>query len=325
MRRQLLLGASALLLASRLSAQRAEKVRRVAVLSGSVESSQGQLQLAAFKDSLRELGWVEGRNLALEHRWGEGKASLMRAHAEDLVKGKPDVIVVRSATALRETRRLAGDIPIVFVSVSNPVANGFVKDLAHPGGNITGFSNLDFDMAGKWLQLLKETAPRLQRVLALQSVNNPSWSGWVQALEIRAAALKLGVVRGGLRTPDEIESTIARFAAKPNGGVVVLPDPFLTPHRTQIVSLAARYRVPAIYGNPEYIDAGAFLFYGVNLADLPKRLAAYVNRILNGEKAGDLPVQAPTEFDLVVNQHAAKALGIAVPPAVLLRASRVIG
>src|SRR5436190_6763 len=266
MRRQLLLGASALLLSSRLSAQRAEKVRRVAVLSGSVESSQGQLQLAAFKDSLRELGWVEGRNLALEHRWGEGKASLMRAHAEDLVKGKPDVIVVRSATALR-----------------------------------------------------------LQRVLALQSVNNPSWSGWVQALETRAAALKLGVVRGGLRAPDEIESTIARFAAKPNGGLVVLPDPFLTPHRTQVVSLAARHRVPAIYGNPEYIDAGAFLFYGVNLADLPKRLAAYVNRILNGEKAGDVPVQAPTEFDLVVNQHAAKALGIAVPPAVLLRASRVIG
>jgi len=319
-----LLGAAVLAAQLPAHAQRSERPRRVAVLIGAPESAQGQLQVTEFRQELRQLGWVEGRNLFIDQRWGEGKASVMRIQAEDLVRSKPDVIVVRTATALREVRRIAGGTPIVFVSVSNPVGNGFVKSLAHPGDNITGFSNLDFDMAGKWLQLLKETVPRLERVLALQSVNNPSWPGWINALESIASTLKLHIVRGGVQAADEIEPAVTRFAQHPHGGMVVLPDPFLSPHRTRLVSLAARLRVPSIYGNSEYVEAGGFLIYGVNLADLPKRLAAYVDRILKGEKAGELPVQAPTQFDLVVNTQAAKALGITVPPSVLLRASRVI-
>jgi putative ABC transport system substrate-binding protein len=323
-RRRFLVGAGVIAASSLAWAQGREKTRRVAVLTGSGASTQGQLQLASLRDSLRGLGWIEGQNLVLEHRWGEGKAAVMRVQAEDLMRTAPEVFVVRSATALREVRRIAGEIPIVFVSVSNPVGNGFVKNLAHPGGNITGFSNLEFEMAGKWLQLLKESAPRLERVLALQSANNPSWPGWTQALEAAAPALKLRIVRGGVRAPEDIEPAIAGFVHDPNGGMVVLPDPFLAPHRTRVVSLAARYRVPAIYGNSEYVEAGALLFYGVNVSELPKRVGAYVSRILKGEKAGDLPVQAPTEYDLVVNMPAAKALGLAIPPSVLLRASRVI-
>jgi putative ABC transport system substrate-binding protein len=290
---------------------------------GSVGSAEGQAHLADLRGALRRLGWGDER-LVIENRWGEGRASLMRTYAEELVSRRPDVIVVRSATALREVRRVAGDTPIVFLAVSNPVDNGFVPNLAHPGGNITGFSNLDFDMAGKWLQLLKEIAPRLSRVLALQSANNPSWPGWRRAIESFAPALEMRVVPGGVAASNEIAPAIAAFAREPNGGMLVLPDPFLAPHRALVVNLAARHRLPTIYGNVEFVAAGGLAVYSADHSDLFKRAGVYVSRILNGEKPGELPVQAPTQFDLTLNLRTAKALGLAVPRPLLLRANRVI-
>jgi len=303
------------------SAQERGKLRRVAVLMGGMNDP---TWVRGLGESFGQLGWVENRNVVFEYRWGEGEAALMRKHAAELVKWKPDVFVVRSATALREAQRAAGDIPIVFVSVSDPVGNGFVNSLSRPGGNTTGFSNLDYDMAGQWLQLLKEVAPSAKRVLALQSSNNPNWPGWLRAIETSASALKLEVVRGNVTDRVQIEPTISAFAQQPNGGLIVLPDPFLAPEHDAILSLAKRHRLPAVYGGSGFDNGDGLIYYGVDLADLSRLAALYVNRILNGEKAGNLPVQAPTKFRLVVNLKLARTLGLVVPASILMRADRVI-
>jgi putative ABC transport system substrate-binding protein len=323
-RRQFVLFVSLLLAAGPARAQKSERLRRVAVLMGGSEDPQGVMAFTALREGLRQLGWIEGRNLEIKYHWGEGQATLMRAHAEDLVKWKPDIIVVRSATALREVRRVAGAVPIVFVSVSDPVGNGFVPSLARPGGNITGFSNLEYEMAGKWLQLLKEIAPQVTRVLTLQGAGNPNWPGWQRAMETYVSAFNLQLMRPTITDGAQIEPLIAAFASEPNGGLIVLPDPFLQPHRALIFSLAAKHRVPAIYGGAGYDSGEGLIFYGVDTVDVSRRAAIYVNRILNGEKAGELPVQTPTKFELVVNKKAAKALGLAVPASLLVRADRVV-
>ena len=291
---------------------------------GGSDDPQGVAAFAALRESLRQLGWTEGRNLEIRYRWGKGQATLMRTYAEELMRWKPDVIVVRSATALREVRSVAGEIPIVFVSVSDPVANGFVQSLARPGGHITGFSGLEHEMAGKWLQLLKEIAPHLTRVLALQSANNPNWPGWQRAIETYLPTVNLQLTRPTITDGAQIEPVISAFAREPNGGLIVLPDPFLQPYRTLIYNLAAKHRLPAIYGGAGYDSGEGLIYYGVDPVDLSRRSALYVNRILNGEKAGELPVQTPTKFELVVSMRAAKALGLAVPASVLVRADRVV-
>ena len=260
----------------------------------------------------------------IDYRWGEGDAALMRKHAADLVSRKPDVMLVRSATALREARRAAGEIPIVFVSVSDPVGNGFVQSLAHPGGNITGFSNLDYDMAGKFLQLLKEVAPHVKRVFVLQSPNNPNWPGWLRAIDASASTLKLEVVRGSVTDGAQIEPTISAFARESNGGLLVLPDPFLRPQRDLIFNLAKRFRLPAVYGGGGFDNGKVLIYYGVDDTDFARQAALYVSRILNGEKAGNLPVQAPTKFKLHVSANVAKTLGLTLPASILVRADKVI-
>jgi putative ABC transport system substrate-binding protein len=323
-RRQFLLCVSLLLAASVTEGQKGEKLRRVAVLMGGSEDPQGVAAFAALREGLRQLGWIEGRNLDIKYHWGKGQVTSIRAYAEDLVKWKPDIIVVRSATALREVRSVAGEVPIVFVSVSDPVGNGFVQSLARPGGHITGFSNLEYEMAGKWLQLLKEIAPKVTRVLTLQGASNPNWRGWQRAMETYVSAVNLQLTRPTITDGAQIEPVIAAFAREPNGGLIVLPDPFLQPHRALIFSLAAKHRVPAIYGGGGYDSGEGLIFYGVDAVDLSRRAAVYVNRILNGEKAGELPVQTPTKFELVVNIKAAKALGLAVPTSLLVRADRFI-
>ena len=313
-----------LLAASLVEAQKAERLRRVAVLMGGTEDSQGAEAFAALREGLRQLGWTEGRNLEIKYHWAKGQATLMRTFAEDLVKWKPDIIVVRSATALREVRSVAGDLPIVFVSVSDPVGNGFVPSLARPGGNITGFSNLEYEMAGKWLQLLKEIAPKVTRVLTLQGTSNPNWQGWQRAMETYVSTVNLRLTRPAITDAAQVEPAIVAFAREPNGGLIVLPDPFLQPHRSLIFGLAAKHRLPAIYSGSGYNNGEGLIFYGVDPVDLTKRAAVYVNRILNGEKAGELPVQTPTKFELVVSMRAAKALGLSVPTSLLVRADRVI-
>jgi putative ABC transport system substrate-binding protein len=280
--------------------------------------------VADLRENFRKLGWVENNNAVLEYRWGEGEAALMRKHAVDLVTWKPDVIVVRSATALREVQRAAGSVPIVFISVSDPVGNGFVKSLSRPGGNTTGFTNLEYDIAGKWLQLLREVAPNVKRVLALQSPNNPNWPGWLRAIESSASALSLNVVRGSVIDRTRIEPTISTFAQEPNGGLLVLPDPFLAPEHDQLLALAKGHRLPAVYGGSGFDTGEGLIYYGVDQTDLARLAAGYVNRILKGERAGDLPIQAPTRFRLLVNLHVAKTLGLTVPASILVRADAVI-
>ena len=280
--------------------------------------------VAALRDSLKQLGWIDEHNVVIEYRWAEGDASLMRRYAVELVNGKPDVIVVRSATALREAGRAAGEIPIVFVSVSDPVGNGFVQSLARPGRNITGFSNLDYDMAGKWLQLLREVAPLVKRVLVLQSPNNPNWPGWLHAIDSSAEAMSLAVVRGSVTDRAQIEPVISKFAREPNGGLLILPDPFLAPQRDLIVSSAARYRLPAVYGGAGFDNGEGLIYYGADSTDFPRNAALYVDRILKGESPANLPVQAPTKFKLIVNSKVAKALGLTVPASIGLRADKVV-
>jgi putative ABC transport system substrate-binding protein len=279
---------------------------------------------AALRASLGQHGWIEGRNVVFEFRWGEGQPALMRSHAAELASRNPDVIVVRSATALREAKRAAGEIPIVFVSVSDPVGNGFIQSLARPGANITGFSNLDYEMAGKWLQLLKDVAPGVKRVLVLQSPNNPNWPGWLRAIDSSSTALKLDIVRGSITDLAQIQPAISAFARVPDGGLLVLPDPFLSPQRDLIFTLATEHRLPAVYGGSGYDTGGGLIYYGVDQADFPRLAALYINRILNGEKPANLPVQAPTKFNLIVNLKIARKLGLTVPSSILVQADRVI-
>jgi putative ABC transport system substrate-binding protein len=320
-RRQFLLCVAVLLSTPFASAQGRGTLRRVAVLTGGTTDP---AWVAALRENLGQLGWIEDRNVVIDYRWGEGDAALMRKHAADLVSRKPDVMLVRSATALREARRAAGEIPIVFVSVSDPVGNGFVQSLAHPGGNITGFSNLDYDMAGKFLQLLKEVAPHVKRVFVLQSPNNPNWPGWLRAIDASASTLKLEVVRGSVTDGAQIEPTISAFARESNGGLLVLPDPFLRPQRDLIFNLAKRFRLPAVYGGGGFDNGKGLIYYGVDDTDFARQAALYVSRILNGEKAGTLPVQAPTKFKLHVSANVAKTLGLTLPASILVRADKVI-
>ena len=320
-RRQFLLCAAAFLSTRFASAQRSGPLHRVAVLMGGTTDP---AWVAALRENLGKLGWIEDRNVVIDYRWGEGDAALMRKQAADLVSRKPDVILVRSATALREARRAAGEIPIVFVSVSDPVGNGFVQSLARPGGNITGFSNLEYDMAGKWLQLLKDVAPSVARVFVLQSPNNPNWPGWLRAIDASSSTLKLDTVRGNVTDGAQIERAIVAFAREPNGGLLVLPDPFLRPHRELIFNLATRLRLPAVYGGGGFGNGEGLIYYGVDDTDFARQAALYVNRILKGEKAGNLPVQAPTKFKLLVNANLAKTLGLKLPASILARADRVI-
>jgi putative ABC transport system substrate-binding protein len=303
------------------SGQRPAKTRRIAVLMGGI---QDPTWVEALRDSLKQRGWIDQHNVVIEYRWAEGDASLMRGYATELVNGKPDIIVVRSATALREASRAAGEIPIVFVSVSDPVGNGFVQSLARPGRNITGFSNLDYEMAGKWLQLLREVAPHVKRVLVLQSPNNPNWPGWLHSIDSSAEAMSLTVVRGSVTDRAQVEPVISKFARAPNGGLLVLPDPFLAPQRDLIVSSAARYRLPAVYGGTGFDNGDGLIFYGVDSTEFPRYAALYVDRILKGESPANLPVQAPTKFKLIVNSNVAKALGLTVPASIGLRADKVV-
>lgn len=327
-RRQFLIGAGALASSSLLRAQNPGTVRRIALLMGTAKGtskdSHGNAQASALRDALRQLGWIEGRNLRIEYRWGEGDAKLMRSQAEELVAGRPEIILAQTATALREVQRAAGAIPIVFWTVSDPVGNKFVSNLSRPGGNTTGFSLFEYEMGGKWLQLLKEVTPRLRRVFLLMSVRNPNWPGWRRAIELAAPSLGLQVEHIELTDVAQIGPAVSAFAQKPNGGLVVLPDPFLSPQREAIVMLAAKHRLPAIYGPSAYTQAGGLISYGIDSVDLARRAASYVDRILKGEKPGDLPIQKPTKFELEINLGAAKALGLQIPQSVLLRADRVI-
>jgi ABC-type uncharacterized transport system substrate-binding protein len=304
----------------------ADPVRRIAMLTGMAESDpEAQARVAAFQQGLRALGWVDGRNLRIEFRWGAGDAGALRALAKDVVERKPDLIVGVTTPAVAALAQETRTIPIVFVQVVDPVGRGFVANLGRPGGNITGFVNFEFPMGGKWLQTLKQAAPGVKRVALLYNPQTaPFGISFVQVIEAAAPGLQVEAIVIPVREAADIGAKIAAFAGRGDGGLIALPDLFNTIHRDEIVALAAQHRLPGVYPFRYFALSGGLISDGVDTADLLRNAASYVDRIFKGAKVGELPVQGPTKFELVVNLKAARALGLELPPTLIARADEVI-
>jgi putative ABC transport system substrate-binding protein len=307
-------------------AQQNERVRRIGVLVASpADDAETQARVTAFKEALAQLGWTEGRNVRIDTRWATTNADDLRKHATELAASTPDVLVGASGTttvgALLQATRT---VPIVFAIVIDPVGAGFVASLARPGGNAPGFTNFEYGMSGKWLELLKQIAPGVTRAAVLRDPAIASGIGQFGAVQAVAPSLGVELSPIDVRDASEIERAVTAFAGIQNGGLVVTGSPSSTIHRHLIIELAARYRLPAVYFDRLFVAAGGLISYGPDLLDQYRRAAGYVDRILKGEKPADLPVQAPTKNGLVLNLKTAKALGLTIPPAVLARADEVI-
>ncbi len=308
-------------------AQQPDRVRRLGVMvSGPTEAdAEGQARVAALKVGLLERGWVEGRNLKIDYRWPGADTGRMRVYAAELVGLNPDVIFAAPSGALAEVQRATRTIPVVFVQVSDPVGAGFVASLAHPGGNITGFALFEFGVGSKWLELLKQIAPSVARVAVIYDPITPNAPGYLPLIQAASRSSGVDVFAHSVHSTTEIEAVITAFAAGPNGGgVIAIPSALITEQRNLIISLANRFRLPSVFAFRYYAEAGGLVSYGVDNIDLYRRAAAYVDRILKGEKPGDLPVQEATKFQLIINSKTAKALGLTVPPALLATADEVI-
>jgi putative tryptophan/tyrosine transport system substrate-binding protein len=304
-------------------AQQAERVRRVGVLApAAVGTPLWQGYLAAFREELQKLGWSP-RNVAIEERWG-ANAEQVRSNAAELVAMVPDVLLAGAATGTQALQQATRTIPIVFAFVPDPVALGFVTSLARPGGNITGFANYEPVVAVKWLELLKQIAPGITRVTFIQDPINPVVPAYMRQLETAAASFAVTMSGATVRNSDEIERALNHVAQAPNSGLIVAPGPPIANHQTLLVALAARHRLPAVYPFHEVVKDGGLASYGVDGSDLFRRAASYVDRILKGEKPGDLPVQFATKFQLAINLKTAKALGLDPPIQLLARTDEVI-
>jgi putative ABC transport system substrate-binding protein len=315
-------GAAAWPLAAR--AQQGGRVRRIgALLPYGENDPMPQSYVSAFAKALADLGWTDGRNGRMDLRWAGGDINRIRALAQELVGLQPDIILAASTPATAALQRETRTIPIVFVMVADPVASGIVAKLNQPGGNVTGFAAFEATLGGKWLELLSEIAPGLKRAAIMFNPDStPTVSVYVPSFEMAARSLKVEAITAPIHDEVEIETNIIALGREPGGGLVVMPDEFMD--RAPIISAAARNNVPAAYSLSEAAREGGLLSYGVDRVDTWRRAATYVDRILRGEKAGDLPVQLPTKFEMVVNRKTAKALGLAVPPSILLRADEVI-
>ena len=300
-----------------------DRMRRIGVLMNLASGdTEGQARLAAFHQGLQQLGWTVGRNVQIDYRWGPGDASAFHRYAEELLALAPDVILASATPSVQALQTVTRTVPIVFALVADPVGAGWVESLARPGGNTTGFTPMEYGIGAKWLELLKEIAPRVTRVAVLRDLA----IGLGQLGAIQAVAPSFGVElrAGGLRDAGEIERTVAALAGSSNAGLIVTASTSAAVHRDLITMLAARHRLPAVYSFRYFVTAGGLISYGANTIDIYRRAASYVDRILKGEKPADLPVQAPTKYELVINLKTAKALGIEVPPTLLARADEVI-
>ena len=303
----------------------AQQLPRIAVLTPfNDRDTEGRSRVSAFREALREAGWVEGRNIRIEYRWAAGDPDRIRAYAAEIVGLAPEAILANSTPVLAALRKETQTIPIVFSGVSDPVGVGFVASLARPGGNLTGFANFEPEMGGKWLQELKAVAPSVNRVAFIMNRQNASWASLFR--EIEAVAPTLGVDATAVEGRDaaEIERSITAFGGQSKGGLIVQPDGITSAHRQLIIDLAAKHGLPAVYPFRFFAADGGLMAYGVNAVDQFRRAASYIDRILRGAKPADLPVQAPTKFELVINLKTAKALGLKIPEAVLARADEVI-
>ncbi len=322
----ILLGGAAVAWPLAARAQQADRMRRVGVLVSRIaDDPEEQARLAAFVQGLQKLGWTEGRNVRIDYRWAAGDADRSRTYAAELVALAPDVIVAagsQSVAALEQTTRT---VPIVFASVVDPVGAGYVPSLARPGGNATGFTAFEYSLSGKWLELLKEIAPNLTRIAILRDPALAAGIGQfavIQAMAPPSFGVELSPI--DVRDAVEIERDVAAFAGETKGGLIVTGSSGAAVHRELIIMLAARHRLPAVYPFRNYVTSGGLISYGPDPTDQFRRAAGYVDRILKGEKAADLPVQAPTKYELVINLKTAQALGLTVPPLLLARADAVI-
>jgi putative ABC transport system substrate-binding protein len=322
-----LLGGTAVAWPLAARAQQGERMRQIGVLMGYVENDpEAQAWVAAFREGLQKLGWTEGRNIRIETRWGAVDAEMIKRFAQELVALQPDLILSQitptTAALLQQTRT----IPIVFAMVADPVGSGFVASLSRPGGNATGFATNEGSLSGKWLELLKEIAPRVVRVAMPFNPATASSFAEYYLNPFKAAAASLGVeaIAPPVHDTSELESVVAAQAREPNSGLIVMPDSFLIVHRAEVTSLAARYRLPAVYPYRQFTELGGLLSYGFDRFDNFRRAAGYVDRILKGAKPSELPVQLPVKYELVINLKTAKALSIEVPMSLLMQVHEVI-
>jgi putative tryptophan/tyrosine transport system substrate-binding protein len=316
-------GAAAWPLASR--AQQSDRIRRVGVfMDYPAEHPEGQVRDAAFLQGLQELGWAVGRNVQINYRWGIGDADLMRRYATELVALQPDIILASGTATVGPLLQVTRSVPIVFASVADPVGAGFIANLARPGGNATGFTVFEYGLSAKWLELLKEIAPQVTRAGVLRDPVLTTGIGQFAAIQSVAPSLGVEAIPINLREADEIERAITALARTSTGGLIVTASALATVHRDLVVALAARYRLPTVYSNRLFVTSGGLICYSPDRIEQFRRAAGYVDRILRGEKPGDLPVQAPTKYELVINLKTAKSLGIEIPPMLLARADEVI-
>ncbi|MGB8102631.1 MAG: ABC transporter substrate-binding protein [Pseudolabrys sp.] len=305
-------------------AQQSDRVRRIGVLTGVADDANSRAMYEAFRQGLQPLGWIDGRNVRIDARFGAADPVRTRKYAAELVALSPDVILVSgnftTQLLLQETRT----VPIVFTIVQDPVGSGFVDSLSQPGGNASGFMQFEYSLSGKWLELLKQIAPNITRVAVLWDPTIPAGIGQYAVIQSVAPSLGVEVRPINVSNTSEIERAIAAFASQPNGGLIVTGSALTVTHRELINTLAAKHKLPAVASNRLYVPGGVLISYGVDFVDQHRRAAAYVDRILKGEKPADLPVQAPTKYELVINLKTAKALGLTIPASVLARADEVI-
>jgi putative ABC transport system substrate-binding protein len=320
-----LLGSIAAAWTRGVSAQQPERVRRIGVLMNlASDDPEGQTRLAAFQQELQHLGWDVGENLRIDHRWAAGDPERYRTYAEELIALAPDVILAITSPAVAALQQVSSTVPIVFTSVVDPVGGGFVANLARPGGNATGFSVFEYGLSGKWLALLKEIAPNVTRAAVLRDTAFAAGIGQLGAIQSVAPSLGIELTTVPVREASEIDRSVAAFANGANGGLIVTANAFGANHPDLITALAAQYKLPAVYAFRYFVSAGGLASYGPDGLSQFRPAAGYVDRILRGQKPADLPVQAPTRYELVINLKTAKALGLDLPPTLLARADEVI-
>jgi putative ABC transport system substrate-binding protein len=322
-----LIGAAAAVRPLAVRAQEFGRVRKIGVLFAFFDyDPESQARITAFQQELESLGWREGQNIQIEYRWASGDAERFRAFAAELVAGRPDVLVAHASPSAEALARATGTIPIIFAAVSDPVASGLVVSLSEPGGNCTGFTNFDISMGAKWVEFLKELSPRLARVGLLFNPETAPGRGstYLQAVEAAARSLGIDSMLATVSSEPQIEEAIATLSRRPNSGLIVMPDVSMTNHRQLITALATRHGLPAIYPFRYFADGGGLISYGVDLSDIFRRTAGYVDKVLRGATPSSLPVQHPDKFELVINLKTARALRLEVPRILIARANRVI-
>ena len=320
-----LLGGTAVTWPLAARAQQGERARRIGVLMNvAADDAEGQARIAAFLQVLQQLGWTDGGNVRIDYRWAAGDTGRFQRYAEELLALAPDVILASAFPSVQALQRATRTVPIVFAHVSDPVASGFVQSLARPGGNATGFMQFEFGLSGKWLELLKQVAPDVTRAAVLRDPDVGTGTTQFAVIQAMAPLLRVEVNPVNVRDPSEIRRAVEAFARSPNGGLIVTASALALHHGDLINMLAARHRLPAVYWDRSLVPAGGLISYGADPSDQYRRAAGYVDRILKGAKPADLPVQAPTKYELVINLKTAKALGLEIPSSVLARADEVI-